>query len=44
MIASEMFSEQIPDGDYIFSATSLGELLLMFIEMKKIIQYTASKR
>jgi len=44
MIASAMFSEQIPYGGYIFTATSLGGLVLMFIGMRKIMQYTVSKR
>lgn len=44
MIASAMFSEQIPFGDYIFTATCLGGLILMFIGMRKIMQYTVSKR
>lgn len=44
MIASAMFSERIPYGDYIFSATALGGLVLMFIGMKKIMQHTVSKR
>lgn len=31
MIASAMFSERIPYGDYVFTATSLGGLVLMFV-------------
>lgn len=44
MIASAMFSEQIPYGGYLFSATSLGGLILMFIGMRKIMEHTVSKR
>lgn len=44
MIASAMFSEQITYGDYIFSAASLTGLVMMFVGMRKIIQYTVSKR
>jgi hypothetical protein len=44
MIASAMFSERIPYGDYIFTATCLGGLVLMFIGMRKIMQHTVSKR
>lgn len=44
MIASAMFSENIAYGGYIFSASSLGGLILMFIGMRKIMQYIVSKR
>jgi uncharacterized membrane protein len=44
MIASAMFSERIPYGGYIFTATSLTGLVLMFIGMRKIMQHTVSKR
>jgi len=44
MIASAMFSESIAYGGYIFSASSLGGLILMFIGVKKIIQHTTSTR
>lgn len=44
MIASAMFSERIPYGVYIFTAASLGGLVLMFLGMRKIMQYTVSKR
>jgi len=44
MIISAMFSESIAYGDYIFSATSLGGLVMMFIGMRKIMQHTLSKR
>jgi len=44
MIASAMYSEQIPYGGYVFTAVSLGGLVLMFFGMRKIIQYTVSKR
>jgi len=44
MIASAMFSEQIPYGGYIFIAASLMGLVMMFMGMRKIMQYTVSKR
>jgi uncharacterized integral membrane protein len=44
MIASAMFSERIPYGDYIFTAASVGGLVLMFSGMRKIMQHTVSKR
>ena len=44
MIASAMFSERIPYGDYIFSATALGGLVMMFMGMRKVMQHTVSKR
>jgi hypothetical protein len=44
MIASAMFAERIPYGEYIFTATSLGGLVLMFVGMRKIMQHTVSTR
>jgi hypothetical protein len=44
MIASAMFAEKIMYGEYLFTATSLGGLVLMFIGMRKIMQHTVSKR
>ncbi|MDD2950576.1 MAG: hypothetical protein PHU29_07295 [Sulfuricurvum sp.] len=44
MIASAMFAEKIMYGEYLFTATSLTGLILMFIGMRKIMQHTVSKR
>jgi MFS superfamily sulfate permease-like transporter len=44
MIASAMFAEKIMYGEYLFTATSLSGLVLMFIGMRKIMQHTVSKR
>jgi hypothetical protein len=44
MIGSAMFAEKILYGEYLFTATSLTGLVLMFIGMRKIMQHTVSKR
>jgi hypothetical protein len=44
MIGSAMFAEKIMYGEYLFTATSLGGLVLMFIGMRKIMQHTVLKR
>ena len=44
IIASAMFSEKIPYGDYIFSAALISELILMFIGIRKTMQGIISKR
>lgn len=44
MIVSAMFSERVMYGEFIFTAVTLGGLVLMFMGMRKIMQHTVSKR
>jgi len=42
LITAELFAEKIMYGGYIFTATTICGLVLMFIGMKKTMQHIAS--
>ena len=44
IIASALFAQKIPYGDYIFMVAMILGIVLMFIGIKKMMQQIVSKR